>query len=299
MLALRSRNDVIRGQADTRADACRRLDARSVATRAGGSVGADELERVAELCGRIDLDASGPDLTRALLEPVASFVRAETAALRCLDRASDLAIPRLVASLDIPDAVGDAYLARYHKLDPARRLPQCRLDEPVFADPNRPGIWMREVLTPALMRRYREQFAAYLRGFLIPNDFVHHVVFCLCSRSSEILLFDFQRGRRASPFDAREVARARAVARYLHARAASGWAQVAETCPRPSAAGERLSVREFEVAEAVAGGLSNKEVAASLDISVRTVENHMRSIFAKLGVSSRTRLAVELRRVRA
>jgi DNA-binding NarL/FixJ family response regulator len=55
-----------------------------------------------------------------------------------------------------------------------------------------------------------------------------------------------------------------------------------------------LSARELEVAEAVALGLSNKEVAASLNISVRTVENHMRSIFAKLSVNTRTRLAAKL-----
>jgi DNA-binding NarL/FixJ family response regulator len=43
----------------------------------------------------------------------------------------------------------------------------------------------------------------------------------------------------------------------------------------------------------VALGLSNKQIAATLDISVRTVENHMRSIFEKLGVTTRTRLAAK------
>ena len=48
------------------------------------------------------------------------------------------------------------------------------------------------------------------------------------------------------------------------------------------------------MAEAVAHGLSNKQIATTLDISVRTVENHMRSIFDKLGVATRTRLAAKL-----
>jgi len=60
-----------------------------------------------------------------------------------------------------------------------------------------------------------------------------------------------------------------------------------------------LTVREAEVAEAVANGLSNKQVAETLGISVRTVENHLRSIFAKSNVASRTALAAALRRAGA
>jgi DNA-binding NarL/FixJ family response regulator len=59
-----------------------------------------------------------------------------------------------------------------------------------------------------------------------------------------------------------------------------------------------LSARELEVAETVALGLTNKEVGDALSISVRTVENHMRSIFAKLEINTRTRLAARLLRDR-
>jgi DNA-binding CsgD family transcriptional regulator len=53
----------------------------------------------------------------------------------------------------------------------------------------------------------------------------------------------------------------------------------------------RLSARETEVAEHVAQGLSNAEVAQRLHLSVRTVENHLRSIYGKLEVRNRTALA--------
>ena len=45
------------------------------------------------------------------------------------------------------------------------------------------------------------------------------------------------------------------------------------------------------MARFVAQGLSNKEVAAQLYLSPRTIDAHLRNAFAKLGVTSRTQLA--------
>jgi DNA-binding CsgD family transcriptional regulator len=56
-----------------------------------------------------------------------------------------------------------------------------------------------------------------------------------------------------------------------------------------------LSETERRVAELVAQGLPNKEVAARLFITVRTVETHLSKIYAKLGVRSRAELASRLR----
>ena len=44
----------------------------------------------------------------------------------------------------------------------------------------------------------------------------------------------------------------------------------------------------MEVLHLAAGGVSNKDIAESLVISIRTVQAHMRSIFSKLGVGSRS-----------
>lgn len=52
-----------------------------------------------------------------------------------------------------------------------------------------------------------------------------------------------------------------------------------------------LTRRERQVAELVAKGLSNKEIATSLGIAQRTAESHVQHILTKLGVTSRTRLA--------
>ena len=52
-----------------------------------------------------------------------------------------------------------------------------------------------------------------------------------------------------------------------------------------------LTVQELRVARAVAAGLSNREVAAQLYLSPKTVEFHLSSVFAKLGLTSRHQLA--------
>ena len=51
---------------------------------------------------------------------------------------------------------------------------------------------------------------------------------------------------------------------------------------------DTLSEREADVLRLLAQGMTNKEAAQKLFLSVRTVEAHLRSIYSKLGVSSRT-----------
>ena len=51
---------------------------------------------------------------------------------------------------------------------------------------------------------------------------------------------------------------------------------------------ESLTRREVEVLQMLAGGLSNKEIAARLNISDHTVKFHVASILGKLGAASRT-----------
>jgi DNA-binding NarL/FixJ family response regulator len=60
---------------------------------------------------------------------------------------------------------------------------------------------------------------------------------------------------------------------------------------RPGNRGARLSAREREVVAAVVDGLSNDEIAGRLGISPRTVESHLRRLFERLAVASRTELA--------
>jgi len=53
-----------------------------------------------------------------------------------------------------------------------------------------------------------------------------------------------------------------------------------------------LTNRELEVLVQVANGMFNKEIATNLNISERTVKNHISNIFKKIDVSDRTQAAV-------
>lgn len=57
-----------------------------------------------------------------------------------------------------------------------------------------------------------------------------------------------------------------------------------------------LTAREVEILGRVTSGLTNRQLAEELGVSTRTIDAHLRSVYAKLGVKSRsaaTRYAIE------
>ena len=81
------------------------------------------------------------------------------------------------------------------------------------------------------------------------------------------------------------------------------WSVFAAGAEKPTAAmaapqepAAPLSRREREVAQLLAGGLSNREIASRLYVSERTVDNHVHHILDKLGFDSRVQVAAWLAR---
>ena len=82
---------------------------------------------------------------------------------------------------------------------------------------------------------------------------------------------------RSSPYHAAELRR---IAAAMKVR------QVVEDDDMP------LTQREIQVLKHIALGLSNREIARSLEISVETVKEHVQNILRKLAVTDRTQAAV-------
>jgi DNA-binding CsgD family transcriptional regulator len=98
--------------------------------------------------------------------------------------------------------------------------------------------------------------------------------------------------------DARE--QLRGALRVLEALGAEPWADRARSELRatgaaanavPSGRLEELTPQELQIARLVADGASNRDIAARLFLSVRTVEYHLKKVYTKLGLASRHALA--------
>jgi DNA-binding NarL/FixJ family response regulator len=95
---------------------------------------------------------------------------------------------------------------------------------------------------------------------------------------------------------------AQAAAARLRAGSRAGWLDATAVEAVLSAGGHRparrlagpagLTAREVDVLVLLARGLTNKEIAARLVISRKTVANHVEHIYAKIGVSTRTAAAL-------
>ncbi len=75
----------------------------------------------------------------------------------------------------------------------------------------------------------------------------------------------------------------------------AGGAGGAEPGHGPPAATDLLSDRERQVMQLVARGLPNRDIGSALGIREQTVKTHLKNVFAKLGVASRTQAAAALR----
>jgi LuxR family maltose regulon positive regulatory protein len=89
--------------------------------------------------------------------------------------------------------------------------------------------------------------------------------------------------------------RSRHLLAYADSLLAAFPAAVSATRGKAAILPEPLSERELEVLGLVAEGLSNREIADKLFLSVGTVKTHVHNIFGKLGVESRPRAIARAR----
>lgn len=116
------------------------------------------------------------------------------------------------------------------------------------------------------------------------------------------LLYAARLRRRRKPTEARELLQD--AVKIFHEYRAEPWAKHATAEMRAAGAPvalappgdlNQLTAQQREISRLVADGATNREIAARLYLSTRTVEHHLRNIFIKLGVRSRVELAARLR----
>jgi DNA-binding CsgD family transcriptional regulator len=148
----------------------------------------------------------------------------------------------------------------------------------------RSAVALRELPRPASTgeRRYVEQF-------LVANHIHDEIGVKLDTGGTGVALIGvLGDGRR--PFGARDVARLELVTGPL-----ASILRFYTRAERRAGSLGSLSAREREVAELVAGGLSNREIARTLSITEPTVKKHVTRALAATGCASRTQLAIAWR----
>lgn len=78
-------------------------------------------------------------------------------------------------------------------------------------------------------------------------------------------------------------------------RSVAGGGQVLGARVRAGGPAPELTPRESEVAALLARGAGNAEIARELDLSLKTVQNHVSQVLTKLGAQDRTQAALRLR----
>lgn len=222
-----------------------------------------ELDKLATLCSSLNLHGMD-ELAGDLLVPIATVLGAESAACRHLGLQQSRPEILKLASIGVGPAVAEDYLSHFHRFDPF--LDSLSYSAPIPVSDN--------------SRRY-------YHGFLRPNGLIHHTGFVITDPAQrQMWVFNFHRPASVPDFSSLDLARSRVIEACLHGQAR----QAAQKAGDPILALNVLTAREHIVVKAVARGLANKQVAAELGISPRTVENHLRNIYDKLKINTRTQL---------
>lgn len=166
----------------------------------------------------------------------------------------------------------ERYLSDYRRLDPLQPR-NCQLTG-------------RSVIPLQLGMTAQDDIANQRYGRFLQGCGVVDVV--------EVLAFDqgcpvagisLLRGPELGLFAAHELARLQAL---------QGMFELAARQLSPSAPALQLTPREWQVAELLRAGLSNKEVARQLGVGLPTIKTHLINLFRKVAVSNRTELVTTL-----
>lgn len=222
-----------------------------------------EMDQFAELVWLLAQTQGQPNARAAILQAVAAFLDAEFVASFVWDKSEGRSIDPLAFNIESQHI--EAYQKHFYQVD---------LVTPV----------MREVRAPARVDCHVPRSAMlkseFYNDFLQPADMEHGLNVFFFDADRDIGDLRVWRSKGRKPFSQREERLLSTLQPYFQ--------KAFSPAPAPS---QRLSLREAEVAELVAQGASDKEVARRLDIAFTTVRTHLKNAMAKLECQNRTQLA--------
>lgn len=265
-----------------------------------------ELDRLATVCGALHLHGGNGDIATDLLEPIASLLDADSAVYRHLRLQPVRPDIVQLTSIGVSRQVSDDYLTHFHRFDPfLHRLGLQPADIPAIPGgphqaPDSGSAAPADPVIPAVENDFPdagEDFRLYCHAFLYPNGLVRHTGFLVSDLGRRhAWVFNFHRPASAPDFSGLELARSRLIAACLQGQANGPGPEETLTCRQETDRLSALTARERDIVQAMAQGLANKQIAAELSISPRTVENHLRNIYGKLHINTRTQLLSFLHR---
>lgn len=186
---------------------------------------------------------------------------------------------------------GDLYSQHYNSLDPC------------FQTLSVDGA-NRYLSTASTQRANRQravsnaayEHSEYYQDFLKPQFIHSSIIFTLKTDENLLGLFGFQRPKNRAVFDEDSHLLVRLIsAPILQALELRRTQSQADIKPLTSHIGIlELTPRQMDIARLITLGLSNNEIAQQLQISIKTVENHLTQIYAQTGAKNRVTLAQAL-----
>ncbi|MER2507624.1 MAG: LuxR C-terminal-related transcriptional regulator [Amaricoccus sp.] len=238
-------------------------------------------------------------IARSVLDPIAHFVGAESSVyLHFRGAEHDNRLVRYIYQGPRPDAP-EAYRNRLYDLDPVVRP---SLDRTCHVDS------FEETETGILSIHEGIRASRYYQVFLHPFDLGSMVVLTIpigAPAARDLICLGFHRSLNSRAFAPTErhalaavAAAARAALGVIYYRDAAIGKASKIAIPGSGMQGPAwhygrrlgLTEREVEVLHALTTGRTNLNIAHALNISIRTVENHLRSIYSKANVNSRTQI---------
>jgi len=148
-------------------------------------------------------------------------------------------------------------------------------------------------VTVLALKDFEPESCATYRAFLAEHGLNDRADVYLFHAGTIVGQFALLRGPDLPPFGPADLVALRRMQPLLeHAFSCTLDTEVPEL--RPTLAESGLSEREMDVAELVTRGATNGEIARSLHISEATVKTHLTRVYSKVGVRTRTQLALAL-----